>query len=200
MRGRIQHYSTGLPYVLPFVALISSVIGTDGDPVYDSLVPVPPAVCEAAVFVRSVLEDYAETGRPLWPPVPSSLYDAFLAGDIGSAKVVVITWDFSVHGWGARVLSAAHPEGKIIVGSLPDSEDMQNQVRRETLGGVLAFEAASRELDLSYSWVLMRNDCVTALSALRKGCSSSTFLQQCSMRFALLQRDARCHSLFLHAP
>ncbi len=63
---------------------------------------------------------------------------------------------------------------------------MQHQVRRETLGGVLAFEAASRELDLSDSWIIMRNDCVTALSALRKGCSSSTFLQQCAMRFALL--------------
>ncbi len=113
---------------------------------------------------------------------------------------MVITWDSSVHCWGARVRSAAHPDGKVIVGSLPDSEDMQHQVRRETLGSVLAFEAASKELDLSDSWVLMRNDCVTALSALRKGCSSSTFLQQCSMRFALLQRDARCHSLFLHAP
>jgi hypothetical protein len=77
---------------------------------------------------------------------------------------------------------------------------MQHQVRRETLGGVLSFEAASRELDLSDSWVMMRNDCVTALAALRKSCSSSTFLQQCAMRFALLQRDARCHSLFLHAP
>jgi hypothetical protein len=93
-----------------------------------------------------------------------------------------------------------HPEGKVIVGSLPSSEDMQHQVRRETLGRVLALEAAARELDLSYSWVLMSNDCVAALAALRKGCSSSTFLQQCSMRFALFQRDARCHTLFLHGP
>jgi hypothetical protein len=200
LRGSIQHYSAGLPYILPFVALISSVIGTDGDPVYDTLVPVPPAVCEAAVFVRAILEVYAESGRPLWPPIPSSLYTAFLAGDIALARVVVVSWVSSVRGWGALVPSAAHPDGKVIVGSLPDSEDMQHQVRRETLGGVLAFEAASRELDLSETWVIMRNDCVTALSALRKGCSSSTFLQQCAMRFALLQRDAWCHSLFLHAP
>ncbi len=127
--------------------MISSVIGTDGDPVYDTLVSVPPAVCEAAVFVRAILEEYAESGRPLWPPVPSSLYAAFLAGDIAHARVVVITWDSSVR-------SAAHPDGKVIVGSLPDSEDMQHLVRRETLGGVLAFEAASRELDLSDSWVI----------------------------------------------
>ena len=88
LRGRIQHYSAGLPYVLPFVALISSVIGTDGDPVYDTLVPVPPAVCEAAVFVRGILEEYAETGRPLRPPVPSSLYDAFLTCHVGDARQV----------------------------------------------------------------------------------------------------------------
>jgi hypothetical protein len=200
LRGRIQHYSAGIPYILPFVALISSVIGTDGDPVYDTPVSVPPIVCEAAVFIRSVLEEYAESGRPLWPPVASSLYAAFLAGDAGPARVVVITWDSSVHGWGARVRSTACPDGKIIVGSLPDSEDMQHQVRRETLGGILAFEAASREFDLSDAWVIMRNDCVTALSALRKGCSSSTFLQQCAMRFAHLQRAVRCHTLFLHAP
>ncbi len=55
---------------------------------------------------------------------------------------------------------------------------MKYQPRRETLGGVLAFEAASSEIDLADTWVIMRNDCVTALSALRKGCSSSTFLQQ----------------------
>ncbi len=114
--------------------------------------------------------------------------------------MVVISWDASVRGWGALVRSAAYPSGKVIVGSLQDSEDMQHQPRRETLGCVLAFEAASRELDLSDTWVIMRNDCVTALSALRKGCSSSTFLQQCVMRFALLQRDARCHALFLNAP
>jgi hypothetical protein len=114
--------------------------------------------------------------------------------------VVVISWDASVRGWGALVRSMAHPNSKVIVGTLPDSEDMLHQPRRETLGGVLSFEAASRELDLADTWVIMRNDCVTALSALRKGCSSSTFLQQCAMRFALLQRDARCHALFLHAP
>ena len=199
-RGRIQHYSAGLPYVLPFVALISSVIGTDGDPVYDTLVEVPPAVREAAVFIRQVLEDYAEAGRPLWPPVPSSLHAAFLVNSTGDLRVVLITWDSSVHGWGAVIRWWACPDGKVVVGTLPGTDDMKHQVRREALGGVLAFEAATRLLDLAGAWVIMRNDAVGALSALRKGCSSSTFLQQCSMRFALFQRDARCHTLYLHAP
>ncbi len=80
---RIQHYPAGLPYVLPFVALILSVICTDGDPVYDNPVNVPQAVCKAAVFISHVLKDYAEAGHPLWQAVPSSLYDAFVAGDAG---------------------------------------------------------------------------------------------------------------------
>jgi hypothetical protein len=94
----------------------------------------------------------------------------------------------------------ANPDGKVIVGSLPDSDDMQHQVRREALGGTLAFDAASRELDMTDAWVVMRNDAVGALAALRKGCSSSTFLQLCAMRLAMLHRTARCHPLFLHAP
>jgi hypothetical protein len=53
--------------------------------------------------------------------------------------VVTISWDSSVHGWGAVVRWWDNLDGKVIAGSLPDSEDMQHQVRRETLGGVLAF-------------------------------------------------------------
>ncbi len=65
------------------------------------------------------------------------------------------------------------------------------------LGRVLAFDAAAREFDLG---ILMRNDTVRALAALQKGCSWSTFLQQCSMRLAMLHREALCHPLCLHAP
>jgi hypothetical protein len=80
---------------------------------------------------------------------------------------------------------------------------MQHQVLREALGGVLAFDAETREIDLTKAWIVMSNDAVGALSALRKGCASSTFLQQCAMRLARLQREVRCHerhALFLHTP
>jgi hypothetical protein len=74
-------------------------------------VSVPPIVCEAAVFIRSVLEEYAESGRPLWPPVASSLYAAFLAGDAGSARVVVITWDSSLlEVWNILLFFLKEPE------------------------------------------------------------------------------------------
>jgi hypothetical protein len=44
-RGRVQHYSICLPYVLPFVALLSSIIGrfgSENEPDYDRLVTLPP--------------------------------------------------------------------------------------------------------------------------------------------------------------
>ncbi len=49
LRGRVQHYSACLPHVLPYVDLISSVIGTEDDPDDDRAVQLPPAIPEAAV-------------------------------------------------------------------------------------------------------------------------------------------------------
>ena len=86
---------------------------------YDTLVDVPPAVREAAVFIRQVLEDYAEAGRPLWPPIPSSLHAAFLVGNTSDSRVVLITWDSSIHGLGVVIRWWANPEGKVVVGTLP---------------------------------------------------------------------------------
>jgi hypothetical protein len=135
LRGRVQHYSACLPYVAPFVALFSSVIGTEADPDYDRTVSVPPAICEAALFIRGVLSDYAIRGRPLWPLVPSTLFAAFLAGETGPARVVTITWDASLHGWGMVLRWWDNRAGKVIIRPLPDTEHMSHQVRREPLAG-----------------------------------------------------------------
>ena len=200
LRGRVQHYSCCLPYVLPFVALFSSILGTESQPDGDRPIDVPPVAHEAAAFIRGVLEDFALTGRRLWPLVASSLHAAFLAGETGSARIAVITWDASLHGWGLLLRWWDNREGKVVVGSLPDSDDMQHQVRREAHAGTLALEAAARELDLSGAVVIMRNDAVGALAALRKGSFSSTFLQQCAMRTCRLERQIGCETLYLHAP
>jgi hypothetical protein len=121
-------------------------------------------------------------------------------GETGLAHIVVITWDASVHGWGAVIRWWANRDGKVIVGSLPSSPDMLHQVRREALAGVLAFEAADRLIDLSDATVILRNDAVGALAAFRKGSFSSTFLQQCSMRLAHAMSPRRASLLCLHAP
>ena len=63
-------------------------------------------------------------------------------------------------------------EGKVVIGTLPDSEDMTHHVRREALAGVLSLEAAAREIDLSEAVVILRNDAVGALAADRKGSSA----------------------------
>ena len=55
-------------------------------------------------------------------------------------------------------------------------------------------------VDLTEAVVILRNDAVGALAALRKGSFSSTFLQQCAMRACRIQRGLRCIPLHLHAP
>ena len=200
LRGRIQHYSACIPYAAPFVALFSSIMGCESDPDYDRVVQLPPILGESAVFLRDVLEEFAYTGRPLWPPVPSSLYAAFLANETSLARIVVLTWDASLHGWGLVLRWWDNKEGKVIIGSLPDSDDMHHQVRRETLAGVLSLEAAAREVDLAGALVIFRNDAVGALAALRKGSFSSTFLQHCALQANRLLRHCRSTPLYLHAP
>ena len=201
LRGRIQHYSVCLPYTLPFVAFFSSIIGTEDDIEHDHReIYLPPAVSDVAVYLRGVLDEHAFSGVPLWPFVPSSLYAAFLAGETGPAHIVAITWDASQFGWGMVLRWWDNLDGKVVVGTLPDTPDMQIQVRRETLGGYLAFEATERLLDLSGATIIFRNDAVGALSAFRKGSFHSTFLQQCSMRLCRRQRPLRCSPLYLHAP
>jgi hypothetical protein len=79
---------------------------------------------------------------------------------------------------------------------LPDLD----QVRRETLAGVLALEDYSLEVDLSCAVVILRNDAFSALAALSKGSSSSTFLYQCAMQSCSLQRQICCSTYCLHAP
>ena len=200
LRGRIQHYSICLPFTLPFAAFISSVMGCEDIPDYNLVVPVPPLLSEIAVFLRGVLERHCDSGVPLWPFVASTLHDAFLAGETGQARIVVITWDASLHGWGAVVRWWANPQGKVIVGSLPDTPDMQHQVRREAMAGVLSYEATARILDVADASVILRNDAVAALAALRKGSFKSSFLQQCSMRLARAMAIPRSSPHFLHAP
>ena len=200
LRGRVQHYSACLPYISVFVALFSSVIGCEQDPDYERTVSVPPAINEAAVFIREVLEEHAFSGRPLWPFVPSSLYAAFLAGETGDARIVVLSWDASLHGWGLVLRWWANREGKVIVGSLPAGDDMQHQIRRETCAGVLSLEAADLEVDLSGATIIFRNDAVGALAALRKGSFASSFLQTCALRANRCLRRRRATLLTLHAP
>ncbi len=95
----------------------------------------------------------------------------------------------------------ANPGGKVVIGTLPDSDGMRHQARWEArLVGVLALEAAALEVDLSDAIVVLCNIAVGALSALKKGRFSSTFRPPCAMRSCITQRRVRCRLLTLHAP
>ncbi len=146
------------------------------------------------------MEEFTDSGVPLWPFVPSTLYAAFLAGETAAARVVVITWDASVYRWGMVLRWWDNRHGKVVVSTLPCTSDMEHQVRSDMLAGCLAFEAAERLLDLSGATVIFRNDAVGALTAMRKGSFSSTFLQHWAMWICRRQRAARCSPLYLHAP
>ena len=116
--------------------------------------------------------------------------------------MVVVIWDASKHGYGAVVRT--HKDrcgpGTLVVGTFERGLDVSEQVYREAIGGCLALEAAARVVDLHNSIVLLRNDASSALSALRKGSSSSPTLQDCATRMALLCSNLHADPYFLHAP
>ncbi len=49
-------------------------------------------------FLRVAMDKYGNAGQLLWPVVPSSLYGAFMAGEERDARILVFTFDASVHG------------------------------------------------------------------------------------------------------
>ena len=66
---------------------------------------------EALEFMRVALERYGAVGQPLWPVVQSSLYGTFLAREETDARVLVITFDASVHSWGKVLRTSLDERG-----------------------------------------------------------------------------------------
>ena len=68
LRGRVQHYLACLQHIQPFMALLSSIIGTEDDPDYERPVSLPPAVSYATAFIRGIFEEFPFRWRlPLVP-------------------------------------------------------------------------------------------------------------------------------------
>ena len=70
----------------------------------------------ALAYAKEALERHGSSGQPLWPVVPSSLYGAFITQRLGSIRVLVISYDASVHGWGAIIRTNPNEEGTVVVG------------------------------------------------------------------------------------
>ena len=200
VRGRVRHYTVCIRHLLPFVPIFSAVLGTDKKIDYDGIVQLPSIITTTADHLISIVNQYALAGQPLHPYVPSSLYYSLLSNQVGSARIVAITVDASLHGWGALIRWWNNIYGVIIVGHLPDTDDMQHQVRREAEAIYLAFTASSRLVDLHSATCILRNDARGALASLRKGNFRSTHLQSCAMRLSKSAATLNCDLLFLHAP
>lgn len=198
VRGRVLHYSLCIQYVLPLVPSLSAE-GEDPNRL-DARLLLSEATKSSLHLVLKMVDDFAPKGASLWPPVPSSLYGAFLRGETAGTNVVVVTWDCSYIGWGATIRSSASQTPTLIVSTWAGNEVRDAQVHRETCGGCLALESASKVLDLHSTTIIMRNDATGALSSLRKGNSHSAVLQAFATRLTCLCASLEATALFLHAP
>jgi hypothetical protein len=181
VRGKALHYGCAIPFVAVAAASLSQLMHgreAGSGPVavptledegetefdWDQELPVSERARQALEFMRIAMEKYGSDGQPLWPVVPSSLYGAFLAGEERDSRTLVITFDASVHGWGAVLRTSPNESGIEVVGgfrqavqalgaafinpsALPDCPAAQ--VYRATLAGYLASEAASKLFPLS---------------------------------------------------
>jgi hypothetical protein len=233
VRGKLLHYGCAIPFVAIAAPSLSQAMHDRERGVGPTRVPSmqeeaeqqfdwdrpttlsPRAMC-ALAYAKEALERHGESGQPLWPVVPSSLYGAFLTQRLGPIRVLVISYDASVHGWGAIIRTNPNEEGTVVVGGFRTAmedlgtafldpaqlgEDPAAQIYREALAGFLAVKAAGQNFALADFLLLLRGDCMGALAALRKGSFRSPALQDIALRFNehLMRLGARQPS-FLHAP
>ena len=233
VRGKLLHYGCAIPYVAVAAASLSqamydleSGVGPTRVPTlqeenerefdWDQEMTVSSRVRRALAFARAAMDRFGTAGQPLWPIVPSSLYGAFVERRLGPIKVLLITYDASVHGWGAVVRTAPDEPGMVVTGGYRQAipilgaafldpaqlgEDPAAQVYREALAGYLATRAAGQHFPMAAHVVLIRGDCQGALAALRKGSFRSPALQNVALCFNehLMELGARPPAL-LYAP
>ena len=166
--------------------------------------------------MRVAMEKYGGCGQPMWPAVPSSLHGVFLAGEDEGLRLLIITFDASVHGWAAVLQTSPSRPGRVIVGGYRQAMPLLRdafidpaalpecpaaQVYRETLAGVLATRAASQLYKLAEHTVLIRSDCLGAIAALRKGSFRSPVLQNLALvHNSLLMELGASPPAYLHVP
>ena len=234
VRGKFIHYGCAIPYVAIAAASLSqamhdreSGVGPtkvptvqveNGLPDFDWDAPrsLSARARRALDYAKEALDRFGESGQPLWPVVPSSLFCAFMERRLASIRVLLISYDASVHGWGAVIRTSPDEEGVVAVGGFRLAlaamgkafldpaqlgEDPAAQVYREALGGFLATRAAAQHFPLADFTILLRGDCAGALTALRKGSFRSPALQDVALLFnEFLMRLGARPPAFLHAP
>ena len=232
-RGKTMHYGCAIPFITVAAASLSqamharehglgpcavpSLSEEDGAEFeWDRPMLVSTRARRALDFALEAVERFGATGQPIWPAEPSSFYGAFLRQDLGPVAALVVSYDASVHGWGAVARTRPDEPGRIFVGGYRQAVDLLGeayldpaslsetpavQVYRETLAGLLAVRAVSQEFALGQYVVVVRGDCRGALSAFRKGSYRSPLMQDVALSFnQLFMRTAGKPPLLLHAP
>ena len=208
VRGRVLHYSACISHTRVLATEILCLVGAVEESQYDTPFPVTAAMVDLAAELRSVITKYHGAGRPLWPLVPSSGYRVFLEGGMPDAVAFALTWDASTRGWAALLRWWETVRGRrelcehLFIGTWPAGSAVGEQAHRELLAAPLALEAALqlRHPRLDGRLGFFRNDAEAAISALRKGSSSSPPMQAGSLKFARLCAGAGVDPLCMHVP
>ncbi len=168
--GKVLHYGCAIAYVAVAAASLSQAIHQKEGGLALTAVPTPREEAslpiqwdshrrlsdrslDALDFIKRCLERFGTVGQPLWPLIASSMYGAFLDGRLSGLRVLVITYDASVYGWGAVILATHEDQGRVVVGGFRTaldllgsaylepstaSDDPSARVHREALAGMLA--------------------------------------------------------------
>ena len=233
VRGKAIHYGCAIAFIRMAAASLSQAMygaesgaGPASVPslreeqsrefAWDARVRISPRAQRALEFMKRAIDGYTKRGQPIWRIVPISLYTAFCEGRLGSVRVLAITYDASVHGWGAVVRTSHREAGWVLIGGFREAMPLlgaafldpaalgdtpEAQILRETLAGLLVVRAVSRRFALNAFTVIVRGDCLGALAALRKGSFRSPALQDVALSFADEFIAAGADPpLFLHAP
>ena len=205
IKGRVLHYSACIRHTRVLATEMARLMGPIDEEAYDVAIEITVEMRALSKEIVATVERYSAAGVPLWPPVPSSAYAAFLRGEELSA-FFSLTWDASPHGWAALVRWWDEVHGRmalqerLVVGSWPDEEDVTEQPYRECLAAALALEAAAQMLDVRGRYALLRNDAEAAIGALRKGSTQSGPMQRSALRCSRLSAKLDVDLLPWHVP
>jgi hypothetical protein len=128
VKGRGSHYAVCLRHLRILTTELGRLIRTVKESAYDRPWPTTGEMRGLAAEMVAIVERCSEAGVPLWPPVASSAYAAFLRGEL-RLEFFALTWDASTHGWAALCWWEKECRGRVLlarllVGTWSEGEDV----------------------------------------------------------------------------
>ena len=154
--------------------------------------------------ILHICDTHASSGMPIWPEDATSLYSEFVERRLGTkTPPIVVSVDGSDKGGGSKIF-IDDPEVPWRCCTLPLPEGLTDQPHREGHAILEALKlavqrCAEHNIDLSTRHIILRNDCVSALSAAKFGSFRSDVLQDVSLKINSIAEQNNLKLLFLHA-